>query len=85
MIRIGIIGNIGSGKSYVSGRLLSGQGLKPLNSDDVYEYLAKKHNMDLGEKKGLPHGTTQCAQTDHHRGGYKTTNLHGTAGLGKSL
>lgn len=42
-------GGPGSGKSYVSGKLLSGTGLKPLNSDDVYEYLAKKHEIDLSE------------------------------------
>ena len=42
-----LAGGPGSGKSYVAGKLLSGTGLKPLNSDDVYEYLAKKHEMDL--------------------------------------
>jgi len=44
-----LAGGPGAGKSYVAGKLLSGQGLRPLNSDDVYEYLAKKHNMDLGD------------------------------------
>ena len=42
-----LAGGPGSGKSYVAQKLLTGGGLKPLNSDDVYEYLAKKHNIDL--------------------------------------
>lgn len=43
-----LAGGPGSGKSYVAGKLLSGSGLKPINSDDVYEYLARKNNVDLG-------------------------------------
>jgi len=43
-----LAGGPGSGKSYVSDNLLKGKGLKPVNSDDVYEYLAKKHDIDLG-------------------------------------
>jgi cytidylate kinase len=44
-----LAGGPGSGKSYVAQKLLTGGGLKPLNSDDVYEYLAKKHNIDLSD------------------------------------
>ena len=44
-----LAGGPGSGKSYVSDNLLKGKGLKPVNSDDVYEYLAKKHDIDLGD------------------------------------
>lgn len=43
-----LAGGPGSGKSYVSNKLLSGTGLKTVNSDDIYEYLAQKHDMDLG-------------------------------------
>ena len=44
-----LAGGPGSGKSYVANKLLTGGGLKPLNSDDVYEYLARKHNIDLSD------------------------------------
>ena len=44
-----LAGGPGSGKSYVAQKLLTGGGLRPLNSDDVYEYLAKKHNIDLSD------------------------------------
>ena len=43
-----LAGGPGSGKSYVANKLLSGTGLKSVNSDEIYEYLAQKNNMDLG-------------------------------------
>ena len=42
-------GGPGSGKSYVAGKLLGGTGLKSINSDEIYEYLAAKNQMDLGD------------------------------------
>ena len=42
-------GSPGSGKSFVSGKMLRGSGLKTVNSDDVYEYLASKNNFDLSD------------------------------------
>ena len=42
-----LAGGPGSGKSYVAGKLLSGYGLKTVNSDDIYEYLAKKAQPEL--------------------------------------
>ena len=44
-----LAGGPGSGKSYVAGKLLSGYGLKTVNSDDIYEYLAIKANLDLSD------------------------------------
>lgn len=44
-----LAGGPGSGKSYVAGKLLSGYGLKTVNSDDIYEYLALKSNLDLSD------------------------------------
>ena len=38
-----------SGKSYVAQKMLSATGLSPLNSDQAYEFLALKHNIDLGD------------------------------------
>jgi cytidylate kinase len=43
-----LAGGPGSGKSYVASKILSGLGLKPINSDDIYEYLANKQDIDLG-------------------------------------
>lgn len=44
-----LAGGPGSGKSYVASKILSGLGLKPVNSDDIYEYLADKQEIDLGD------------------------------------
>lgn len=43
-----LAGGPGSGKSYVASKLLSGTGLKSVNSDEIYEYLADKQGLDLG-------------------------------------
>mgnify|MGYP001592390049 FL=1 len=43
-----LAGGPGSGKSYVATKILSGLGLKPVNSDEIYEYLANKQDIDLG-------------------------------------
>lgn len=40
-------GGPGAGKSFVSKKLLGGTGLKVVNSDDVYEYLMKKQDLEL--------------------------------------
>lgn len=44
-----LAGGPGSGKSFVANKLLSNTGLRPVNSDDVYEYLMKKNNMDMSD------------------------------------
>lgn len=44
-----LAGGPGSGKSYVSQNLLKGTGLSDLNSDQAYEFLAKKHELDLSD------------------------------------
>jgi len=44
-----LAGGPGSGKSYVANNILSGLGLRPVNSDDIYEYLAHKQDIDLGD------------------------------------
>ena len=44
-----LAGGPGSGKSYVATKILSGLGLKPVNSDEIYEYLAYKQDFDLGD------------------------------------
>ena len=42
-----LAGGPGSGKSFVSSKLLSGTGLRVVNSDDIYEYLMKKQDLPL--------------------------------------
>ena len=44
-----LAGGPGSGKSYVANKLLSGTGLKSVNSDEIYEYLMKKKDMDMSD------------------------------------
>lgn len=44
-----LAGGPGSGKSFVHGKMLKGSGLKSVNSDEVYEYLADKENFDLSD------------------------------------
>ena len=44
-----LAGGPGSGKSFVANKMLSGTGLKTVNSDDVYEYLMKKNDMDMSD------------------------------------
>ena len=41
-------GGPGSGKSFVAKKLLGGTGLRPVNSDEVYEYLLKRSGLTLG-------------------------------------
>lgn len=42
-----LAGGPGSGKSYISDKILSGFGLKVINSDNMYEYLLKKANIEM--------------------------------------
>lgn len=42
-----LAGGPGSGKTFVQKKLLSGTGLKPVNSDDMYEYLMKAQDLEL--------------------------------------
>jgi dephospho-CoA kinase len=44
-----LAGGPGSGKSFVASEMLGGTGLKPVNSDDIYEYLMNKNNMDMAD------------------------------------
>ena len=42
-----LAGGPGSGKTFVQKKLLSSTGLKPVNSDDMYEYLMKAQDLPL--------------------------------------
>ena len=44
-----LAGGPGSGKSFVANKMLRGTGLKTVNSDDIYEYLMKKADMDMSD------------------------------------
>ena len=44
-----LAGGPGSGKSFVANRMLAGSGLKSVNSDEIYEYLMQKHDMDMSD------------------------------------
>jgi len=55
-------GGPGSGKSYVAKDLLSGTGLKPVNSDDVYEFLMHKQDLDMGDPEVIASPQGQAAR-----------------------
>ena len=42
-----LAGGPGSGKTFVASKILAGTGLRPINSDEVYEYLMRKQGLDL--------------------------------------
>ena len=42
-----LAGGPGSGKSFVSSKLLAGTGLRVVNSDDVYEFMMNKKDLAL--------------------------------------
>lgn len=44
-----LAGGPGSGKSFVANKMLRGTGLKTVNSDEIYEYLMKKNDMDMSD------------------------------------
>ena len=44
-----LAGGPGSGKSFVANKMLAGTGLKSVNSDEIYEYLMQKHDMDMSD------------------------------------
>jgi hypothetical protein len=42
-----LAGGPGSGKDYVMNSTLAGEGLREINSDNAFEYLMKKHGLDM--------------------------------------
>lgn len=44
-----LAGGPGSGKSFVANKMLRGTGLKTVNSDDIFEYLMNKHELDMSD------------------------------------
>ena len=42
-----LAGGPGSGKSFVANKMLSGTGLRTVNSDDIYEYMMRKAGKEL--------------------------------------
>lgn len=42
-----LAGGPGSGKTFVANKMLSGTGLRPINSDEVYEYLMAKQGLEM--------------------------------------
>ena len=70
-----LAGGPGSGKSFVANKLLSGTGLRVVNSDDIYEYMMKKAGMKLDpetifspagqDTREKAKGITQRKQSSH--------------------
>ena len=53
-----LAGGPGSGKGFIARKMMTGFGVKTVNSDDVYEKLAQLQNLDLGDPDvvGSPEG-----------------------------
>ena len=87
-----IAGAPGSGKSYVARSLLGGTGLKSVNSDDVYEHLMKKADLDISQPEVIasPQGQETRKKAKKLSAQQKSNYLQGRLGLlidgtGKSL
>ena len=77
-----LAGGPGSGKSFVVKNLITNTGLKPVNSDEVYEYLMKKAGLELDpdtifSPQGQEIRNRAKDLTDKRQGGY----LEGRLGL----
>lgn len=78
-----LAGGPGSGKSFVAGKLLSNTGLKTVNSDDIFEYLMKKQDMDMGDPDviGSPEGQATRDRAKELTGKRQDLYLEGRLGL----
>jgi predicted kinase len=76
-------GGPGSGKSYVARKMLAATGLKPVNSDEIYEYLANKKELDLGDPAvvGSPDGQAVRNRAKDLTNKRLTGYLHGRLGV----
>ena len=77
-----LAGGPGSGKSFVANKMLKGTGLKVVNSDDIYEYLMKKNELDLDpETIASPKGQEIRDRAKQLTNSRQTIYLHGRLGL----
>jgi dephospho-CoA kinase len=77
-----LAGGPGSGKSFVSKKLLGGTGLKVVNSDDVYEYLMTKQDLELKpEVIGSPQGQEVRAKAKSMTKSREAQYIDGRLGL----
>lgn len=58
-----LAGGPGSGKSFVARKIIAGTGLKSVNSDNFFEYLARKNNLNLRTIPNTPKGDDLHAQS----------------------
>jgi len=80
-----IVGGPGSGKSFIAEKSLQGHGFRVINSDDVFEYLMIKNNLDLKMQNLSP---DELVQRDFERDKAKKLTakrqwqyIHGRLGL----
>ena len=80
-----IVGGPGSGKSFIAKKSLQGHGFRIVNSDDVFEYLMVKNNLDLKMQNLSP---DELVQRDFERDKAKKLTakrqwqyIHGRLGL----
>jgi len=77
-----LAGGPGSGKSFVANNILGGTGLRPVNSDDLYEFLMSKEGLALDpETIASPQGQEIRARAKELTGSRKAMYLDGRLGL----
>ena len=78
-----LAGGPGSGKSFVADKMLKGTGLKTVNSDDIYEYLMKKADMDMSDPDVIasPQGQDTRNRAKEITKRKETSHLGGRLGL----
>jgi len=78
-----LAGGPGSGKSFVANKMLKGTGLKTVNSDDIYEYLMKKADMDMSDPEVIasPQGQDTRNRAKEITKRKETSHLGGRLGL----
>lgn len=78
-----LAGGPGSGKSFVADKMLKGTGLKTVNSDDIYEYLMKKADMDMSDPEVIasPQGQDTRNRAKEITKRKETSHLGGRLGL----
>lgn len=78
-----LAGGPGSGKSFIADKMLRGTGLRTVNSDDIYEYLMKKNNMDMSDPEVIasPQGQDTRNRAKQITKNKEASHIEGRLGL----
>lgn len=78
-----LAGGPGSGKSFIADKMLRGTGLRTVNSDDIYEYLMKKNDMDMSDPEVIasPQGQDTRKRAKKITKNKEASHIEGRLGL----